>query len=194
MNNYSSPFSVPDTAPELARRFAAIMAGLGALIARRFLQMPHLSGFTRLLWTRLNRSVRRFHRALVRPAATVRTPRARADRGDPDRARPVALPSGRGWIVRELGWEAAAYLTAMETLLAEITTRATLAAAPRTGRILRPICRMLGVAAALTPVALPVVVTPVGVVAHTAPVAWPQWEAAGMAVVVEPCEVLATSG
>ena len=63
-----------------------IMAGLGALIARRF------------------------YRALTRKPAKARAKRARVGRADDAQVRPVALPSGRGWIVRELGWEAAADL------------------------------------------------------------------------------------
>ena len=151
MTTASEPFGLPDAAPELARRFAWIMAGLGALIARRFLKMPHLSRFTLQLWNYLNRATRRFYRALTRRPANVRAKRARVERADAERARTVALPSGRGWIVRELGWEAAAYLGAMEVLLAEIATRAALAERPAAARILRPICRMLGVPVAVTP-------------------------------------------
>jgi hypothetical protein len=153
MNASSEPFGLPDTAPALARRFAVIMAGLGALIARRFLKMRHLSGFTVRLWGYLNRAVRRFHRALTQKPGKVRAPRVRADRADAVRARVVALPSGRGWIVRELGWEAAPYMAQLESLLAEVATRSALAGAPSAGRILRPICRMLGVA-------IPVAVVP----------------------------------
>ena len=162
MNIYpATPFGLPDNAPELARRFAMIMAGLGALIARRFLKMPHLSGFTVQLWNYLNRAARRFHRALTRPAGKARAKPARADRADVGRVRPVAWPSGRGWIVRELGWEAAAYMGALEVLLAEIATRSALASAPGTGRVLRPICRMLGVATAVVPVVVPALREPV---------------------------------
>ena len=113
--------------------------------------MPHLSGFTVLLFSRLSRAARRFHRALTGPQAKVRARRARTDQAGTARTRPLALPSGRGWILRELGWDAAAFLTYLEALLAEIETQAALVAAPRAGRILRPICRMLGVQAALTP-------------------------------------------
>ncbi len=156
MNFIATPFALPDTAPELARRFAMIMAGLGALVARRFLRMPHLVGFTLRVWGQLNRAVRRFHRALTVPAA-VRTPRARPDRAALVRGKRSDLPRGKGWIVRELGWEAAAYLVQLETLLGEITTQAALAAAPGAGRVLRPICRMLGVSAAVTPKIAPAV-------------------------------------
>jgi len=155
MNIPATPFGLPDDAPELARRFAMIMAGLGALVARRFLRMPHLSGFTVQFCSYLNRAVRRFYRALTTTAKR-RAPLVRADGVKSGRVksalvRPVSWPSRRGWIVRELGWEAAAFLTYLEALLAEIETQAALVAAPRAGRILRPICRMLGVQAALTP-------------------------------------------
>ncbi len=158
MNTYSAtPFGLPDTAPELARRFAVIIGGLAALIARRFLKMPQLSRFTVRLWNYLSRSVRRFHRALTattRPQ-TKRGRAARAARSDAGPIRPEALPAGRGWIVRELGWEAAAYLGAMEALLAEVAARTTGAGSPQAARILRPICRMLGIPAAVVLKLLP---------------------------------------
>ena len=154
MNIANQPFGLPDDAPELARRFAAIMAGLGAVIARRFLKMPHLVGFTLLLYNRLNQAVRRLHRALANPAKAG-APRPRADRKVRDRARPIALPSRRGWILRELGWEVALYMSLLENLLREVETQAALAASPGVGRILRPICRMLGVSAEVVPKILP---------------------------------------
>ena len=156
----NEPFGLPDTAPELARRFGAIMAGLGALVARRFLKMPHLMGFTLLLYVRLNRAVRRFHRALTRTPAKARATRAGMERAGDTRVRPVGLPRQRGWLVRELGWEAAAFLSALETLLREIETQAALAASPGAGRVLRPICRMLGVSAEETPKIAPPVAPP----------------------------------
>lgn len=159
MNNFATPFGLPDDAPDLARRFAMIMAGLGALIARRFVKMPHLSRFTVLLFGRLNRAVRRLHRALSSPGK-VPARRVRGDRADRTRPVQVRLPPGRGWIVRELGWEAAAYLGYLEALLAEIETQVVLAGAPRAGRVLRPICRMLGVSAAVTPKIVRAEVTP----------------------------------
>ncbi|MBC7635145.1 MAG: hypothetical protein H7251_06030, partial [Acetobacteraceae bacterium] len=67
------------------RRFAAILAGL-----------------TLLLWGRLNRAVRRFHHALTRAPGRARTGvRALRARGDDVRVRPMTLPPGRGWLVRE---------------------------------------------------------------------------------------------
>ncbi len=181
----NEPFGLPDTAPELARRFAMIMAGLGALIARRFLKMPHLSRFTMQLWVYLNRATRRFYRALTGKPVKIQATRARRDRTDAERVRPVALPSGRGWIVRELGWEAAAYLGAMEALLAEVATRTALLEQPKAGRILRPICRMLGVSVAVPPVV---------VRAEPALVVEQRLEPVGLPGVVGDCEVAGTGG
>ena len=150
----ASPFSLPETAPALARRFAEIMAGLAGLaglVARRFLRMPHLMRFTLLLWGRLNRAVRQFHRALTQGPGAVRAARVRGPRGDVARVRKLALPTGRAWLVRELGWEAAGYMSQLEALLADVANRAALAAAPATGRVLRPICRMLGVSPEAVP-------------------------------------------
>ena len=183
MNIANQPFGLPDTAPELARRFAVIMAGLGALVARRFLKMPHLVGFTQLLWGRLNRSVRRFYRALTQAPGKVR---ARGERTDVVRVRPVGLPSRRGWIVRELGWEAAAYMAQLEALLREIATQATIARSPAAARVLRPICRMLGVSPEVTPVIMPTKQAP------KAEVTEQRLEPVGLPGVVGDCGAFAT--
>lgn len=181
----ATPFILPDSAPELARRFAMIMAGLAALVARRFLRMPHLMGLTVLLYSRLSRAVRRFHRALTRMPAQARVARVRAERADVARARSMALPSGRGWIVRELGWEAAAFMAQLEALLTEVATRSALDRAPGAARILRPICKMLAVDKSLTPVLVrPVPAQPVPV--------WASADPTGLPGVVGDCEVLAT--
>ncbi|MBC7637831.1 MAG: hypothetical protein H7251_19775, partial [Acetobacteraceae bacterium] len=66
MNTQTPPLTPLIAAPELARRFGAILAGLAALVARRFLRMPHLVGLTVLLWTQLGRAARRFERAVTR--------------------------------------------------------------------------------------------------------------------------------
>ena len=137
----------------MARRLGLIIVGLVALVARRFLRMPHLMGLTLALCARLGRAGRRFARAIARPgkARGARGPHADTSRADGAQIRAVALPSGRGWLVRELGWEAAGYGCQLEALIAEPAMQALLASLPATGRILRPLCRMLGVA---TPVAV----------------------------------------
>jgi len=143
-----SPLPSPEiAAPELARRFGLIMAGLAGLIAARMLRMPRYAGLIVTLWHRLQRAARRFERVATRPVVVagekpplaVRAARART-------AEVVRLPQGHGWLVRVLGWEAAAYMCQLEALLATPGMDA-LAARPGVGRILRPVCRMLGVGA-----------------------------------------------
>ena len=169
MSAPNEPFGLPDGAPELARRFAWIMAGLGALVARRFLKMPHLTQFTVLLCSYLHRAVRRFYRALTRKPGEARVVRARGERRADTRARPVALPRGRGWIVRELGWEAAAFMSQLTALLSEVDARGAVAGSPGAVQVLRPICRMLGVVDSVVPQAVTPVVAAVGVVVDDAP-------------------------
>ena len=142
------PSSIPAgplvAAPEMARRLGLILAGLAAVVARRFLREPTFFALIIPLWGWLGRSGRRFERAVSRPAV-VRTRSAVA------RVRPavvvarVRLPAQRAWLVRALGWEAAGYGSQLQALLAEPEMQALLLQVPAAGRILRPLCRMLGV-------------------------------------------------
>ena len=150
-----SPPSLPpfDAAPELALRFGGILAGLAALVARGLLRQPKYLAVIGPLWSWLNRSVRRFGRAVARPAAArVRATAADAEAGGVAaprvRAARLRLPARRGWLVQALGYEAAGYGSQLEALLAEPDMAAILAAMPAVGRILRPLCKMLGVGAA----------------------------------------------
>ena len=143
-----------DVAPELVQRLGWIVAGLAAVVARRFLREPKFFALIIPLWSWLGRSGRRFGRVKVQPVAVVPV---RAVMPRVVRARPVGvrLPSRRGWLVRALGYEAAGYGSQLAALLAEPELQARLLAAPAAGRILRPLCRMLGVepVGALAPVA-----------------------------------------
>ena len=94
------------------------------------------------LWSWLSRSVQRFGRALTRKSV-VRA--ARPGRVRVAGVAQVRLPSRRGWLVRALGYEAVAYGSQLEHLLAEPEMQALVAALPGLGRILRPLRRMLGV-------------------------------------------------
>ncbi len=55
------------------------------------------------------------------------------------------LPTSRGWLVRELGFEAACYGSQMQTRLAEPTAAELLLVALTANRIVNPILRMLGI-------------------------------------------------
>ena len=146
-----------DVAPELVQRLGWIVAGLAAVVARRFLKEPRFFALIIPLWGWLGRCGRRFGRVKIGPVA-VRPVLARAamPRVAKMRGVKVRLPSGRGWLVRALGYEAAGYGSQLAALLAEPELQALLLAAPAAGRILRPLCRMLGVepVGALAPTAV----------------------------------------
>jgi len=151
----------PDLAPEVVRRLAMILAGLAAVVAQRFLREPKLVGLTVPLWTWLRRSAQRFERAVARPRVVRPVVAKDADsvpvvRAGTARVR-VRLPAGKAWLVRTLGWEAAGYGSQLAHLLGEAEMQTLLAEVPAVGRILRPLCRMLGVEA-LEPVQVKAVV------------------------------------
>jgi len=154
MTHLPCPSSLPATAPELVRRFGAILMALAAVVARRFYRDPKLMALTLPLWSWLSRSVQRFGRAItrksgVRAACPVRV-RVRAVC-----APRVRLPSRRGWLVGVLGYEAAGYGSQLEHLLAEPDMQALVAALPGLARIVRPLQRMLGLADGAAVIAAP---------------------------------------
>ena len=177
MNSNRPLLCQPELAADLARRLAVILGALAAVIARRFLRMPGRMALILPLWRWLTHAARRFERAALRPevARRIRPARAagkvRAAGGD------VRLPSGHGWLVRELGWEAAGHGSQLAHLLAQPEMQALLAAAPGVGRVLRPLCRVLGLDPA--PVA-----RPGAVAAETAVAPKPRRVRAARAVVV----------
>ena len=142
----AAPFTPTDAAPETVQRFARILGALAGLIAARFLRRPDLLALIVPLWRWLNRAVRRLERAVARPVVA-RAPGAKRERTATAPAAGMRLPGGRGWLVRVLGYEAAAYASQLQHLLREPEMQALLAAMPAVGRVLRPVCRMLGVTA-----------------------------------------------
>jgi hypothetical protein len=139
-------------APGIARRLGGILAALAALIAHAFLRNPRRVGIIIPLWTRINRTAARFARLMARlPNATAARSRQPPRPGRPGGAPPASLPSTHGWLVAELGYPAAGYGGQLNHLLSEPETVALLARIPQAGRILRPICRMLGIRPACLP-------------------------------------------
>lgn len=130
------------------------MAGLAGVIARLLLRRPDLLGLAVPLWRWLNVAVRRLERAVAQPVrARVRAQIAAKQVAWARAAPAVRLPSRRAWLVRELGWEVAGFGSQLQHLLGQAEMQAVLAERPAVGRVLRPICRMLGVeVAGLAPV------------------------------------------
>ncbi len=135
--------SLPTT-PEA--RFASIIDLLcrtvAAQIAGRRLEGP----FIILIWRRLRRLGTRFAALAARVAAgrlRPARPRPCVPRQRPPAA-PSPLPRGRAWLMR-LVPEAAGAASQLQHLLTDPEMAALIAAAPQAGRILRPLCRMLGI-------------------------------------------------
>jgi hypothetical protein len=130
--------------PTLATTFAAIIAGLRAAIAPLAARDRARTALLVLLWGRLARSAARFERLFARwRAGTLPRPRpARA--GQRTRRQPHPhLPANPAWLVAMVR-ETAPMATQLQHLLAHPDMAAFLAAAPQAGRILRPLCHMLG--------------------------------------------------
>ncbi len=129
----------------VADRFAGVIEGLRRAIAARgagnWLAWPLLA----LLWGRLHRAALRFARlaALVH-AGRLPPPRHRTRSPRPVQPPPLRLPRGFAWLVRRVP-QAAAAASQLQHLLADPAMADLLASAPQAGRLLRPLCQMLGV-------------------------------------------------
>ena len=137
--NAAPPLAVPPQAAPLG----AILRSLAALVARRFLNHPRHAIFILPLWRHLTRAATRLETLFARLAAgPLPAPRPRTPHpGGPHRK--PEFPTGRAWLIRALGAEAAVHSAQLEALLAR-PEAADLLANPAARRILAPIQRMLG--------------------------------------------------
>ena len=141
----TSPSSAPD-------RFALLIEALCASVAA-----SHARGLAGpvivLIWGRLRRMAARFAAAAI-PAVSRIPAASRPAQPRPAQSRPALsrrgadarprLPGGFGWLIR-LSPAAACHGGQLQRLLADPEMAALLAATPRMGRLLRPLCRMLAV-------------------------------------------------
>ena len=133
----------------LATRFCAILRDLRAVIGTHVvtdtLRLPLLT----LLWTHLGRTARRFE-SLFRKWQAGSLPNPRPSRaGQPRKPQPaqLRLPRTRAWVVAELGYRAAGHAGQLQHLLNDSRMVDFIAAVPQAGRLLRPLCAMLGITA-----------------------------------------------
>ena len=134
--------------------FGNILSDLQAAIAVVSARHRALTPLLVAVWGRIARMRARLERlvALWR-AGKLPKPRMARDRqadkpadepaGRPARAK-QSYPSSRGWLAARV-WEATAFRGQLEHLLSREDCLAFLAAVPQAGRILRPLCHMLGV-------------------------------------------------
>ena len=137
-------------------RLAAIVALPAGCVAEQR-RLTRLAGALVIaIWTRLHRISVRFGAVAAtplpppRPARPDPAPRATAPHLAPSSRRPTAMAHDAGWLVRLMPGTAASR-SQLEALLRDPEMAALLAADPRLGRILRPLCWMLGVHRSLAP-------------------------------------------
>ncbi|HQT68762.1 MAG TPA: hypothetical protein PLC74_14280, partial [Acetobacteraceae bacterium] len=142
--------SNPATHTPLPDRFAQIMDGLCRIIADQGLAAKLASPLIILIWARLRRLAQRFARATTHTANPHRRPRrpARSPRCAgccaARRNTPNPLPHAYAWLRRLLPGTAGA-ASQLRHLLAEPEMVSLLAQTPAIGRIIRPLCHLLGV-------------------------------------------------
>ena len=142
----------PPPALALSDRLALIIAGLWRALAARCETDRPVAPILALAGLRLHELAARFA-ALVASLRAGRLPAPPAPRWVRDTLRlpplpalpnPYRLPRRFGWLVR-LAPEAEAYGEQVQDLLADPEMAALLAGSPQASRILRPLCRMLGI-------------------------------------------------
>jgi hypothetical protein len=135
--------------PGITAHLASILGNLAALIARAFLKHPVHVVHIVPLWNYIGRIARRFTRTMDRLAEgklrahTPRPNRTPATAAQP--RKPRGYPTTHAWLRATLAHEANAYGSQLAHLLDQPETKALLAAAPQAARLLRPLCRYLGI-------------------------------------------------
>ncbi len=130
--------------PAPADRFALLIEGLCRALAARSAGGALAGSLIILIWGRLSRMAVRFSRLAARCHAGRLPPRPVRRRPARSGPPPARLPKNFAWLVR-LVPQAAASAAQLQHLLADPEFAALAAAAPQAGRILRPLCRMLGI-------------------------------------------------
>ncbi len=152
MTTQPSPFT--PLLLRLAQLFGGLRTAVAACGGRRMLGWDRRPDDPRIvpliipICAHFSRLMARFERLVARLAAGWRpsqTARAPRPAGSPRAPRPPSpLPRRFGWLV-VFTHGATAYAGHLQVLLAEPGIADLLAAAPSAGRLLRPLCRMLGI-------------------------------------------------
>ena len=128
--------------------FTFVLTGLQAAIAVVAARERHLTVLLVAVWGRIGRIHTRLER-LIRLWRAGMLPKPRRSRAGETQTRTGVrakseLPTVPAWLLVAVR-EAGPYGTRLEYLLSGEEAKAFLAACPQAGRILRPLCRMLGV-------------------------------------------------
>ena len=134
----------------LSQRLAAIVAGLLRAVGAQGMRNRALVPLFDLVWRRVTRLRNRFARLIAlllagklpRQHLPRHRPVAAADRTAPTPA--LRLPSGTFWLIEAVPYEAAGYGGQLQALMSDPAMQTLLASVPAAARILRPLCRLLG--------------------------------------------------
>ena len=139
MNNIFQPF---------AAYLAITLKEIIAAVANHTARIPALVPLSNLIVHRLNRTAHRFTRLFERwQAGTLPKPRpSRAGKSRAPSTRPATrrLPSGKAWLIRH-AQSSAFLITRLEHMFQDPECLRMLREVPQAGRLLRPLCRMVGV-------------------------------------------------
>jgi hypothetical protein len=153
----------PDSTLTLAAQIVWTVEDLLKVLAVEAGKLRTPGLLARALWSRVRRFERRFGalyaqwKAGTLPKARVRkgsSPQPSPQRGegeglagDPVVSRPASLlPRGVGWMYKTLPASAAAFRSMLEPLIGELPEmKAFVSEVPQAGRLLRPMCRMVGI-------------------------------------------------
>ena len=138
----------------LATLLTAILTGMRAALAPHVNRDRARTAILLCAWTRIGRAASRFQALFARwQSNTLPTPRpARAARPTETQQKPY-FPAGRAWLAGTTDHHVRGHASQLQHLLDHPDMPKFLAAAPQAGRILRPLCHMLGITmpAALLP-------------------------------------------
>lgn len=129
--------------------FTAILSGLQAAIAVVAARDRALTALLVAVWGRVGRMRQRLERLIARwRAGTLLAPRkSRAGQAQASGGERTAFPTAPAWLLVQVR-AAASARSQLEHLLSQAECVEFLAAVPQARRILRPLCRMLGIGAA----------------------------------------------
>ncbi|MBC7637114.1 MAG: hypothetical protein H7251_16105 [Acetobacteraceae bacterium] len=138
--------------------FSVILTDLRAAIAVVAARDPTITALLVMVWGRISRMGARLERLMAKwRAGTLPTPRKPRASGvaavSPSAERP-AYPTAPAWLIAYVR-AAASYGSQLEHMMGEDEFARFLAEVPQARRILRPLCRMLGVGVVATKVGKP---------------------------------------
>ena len=131
----------------IATRFREILTGLRAAIGMHLDKDRARDAIFVLVWHRIGRMANRFDALFAKwQAGTLPKPRpSRPGRTGKPRDPQLRLPQGRVWLVAAVGYHAAGRAGQLQHLFTDPDFDKFLQAVPQAGRILRPLCHMLGI-------------------------------------------------